>query len=210
CLTSMGRTSHELSIGTFCHENGHLLCRFPDMYDYGERDGDNVESAGIGAYCLMGSGNHLNFGRTPSPVCGYLRDLAAWCDTVISLNEPGEREREAKHGDYSTLIKMPTDKPNEYFVVENRSKLGLDGSLPSSGLAVYHCDRLGSNELQEGSPTRHYQCALLQADGHLDLEHDVNQGDGSDLFGATAGVAVSNVTQPSSRRWDGADSGLII
>jgi M6 family metalloprotease-like protein len=38
-LTSMGRTASELSIGTFCHENGHLLCRFPDMYDYGNRDG---------------------------------------------------------------------------------------------------------------------------------------------------------------------------
>ena len=55
----MGRSADDLSIGTFCHENGHLLCRFPDMYDYGERDGDTVESAGIGGYCLMGSGNHL-------------------------------------------------------------------------------------------------------------------------------------------------------
>ncbi|HEX6211486.1 MAG TPA: M6 family metalloprotease domain-containing protein, partial [Methylomirabilota bacterium] len=175
-LTSMGRTADDLSIGTFCHENGHLLCRFPDMYDYGERDGDTVESAGIGAYCLMGSGNHLNFGRTPSAVCGYLRDLAGWCDTVISLNEPGDYE--ARHADYATLIKMPTDLPNEYFIVENRSKLGLDQFLPSSGLAVYHCDTLGSNELQEGSAARHYQCALLQADGHLDLEHNANQGDG--------------------------------
>jgi M6 family metalloprotease-like protein len=207
-LTSMGRTSADLSIGTFCHENGHLLCRFPDMYDYGERDDDRLESAGIGAYCLMGSGNHLNFGRTPSPVCGYLRDLAGWCDTVISLREPGEYE--AKHGEYGTLIKMETDHPNEYFVVENRSKQGLDQALPSSGLAVYHCDILGSNELQEGSATRHYQCALLQADGHFDLEHNVNQGDGSDLFGAVAGVALSGTTQPTSRRWDGADSGLTI
>jgi M6 family metalloprotease-like protein len=207
-LTSMGRSADELSIGTFCHENGHLLCRFPDMYDYGERDGDVVESAGIGAYCLMGSGNHLNFGRTPSPVCGYLRDLAGWCDTVISLSEPGDYE--ARHADYATLIRMPTDQPNEYFVVENRSKLGLDQFLPSSGLAVYHCDTLGSNELQEGSAARHYQCALLQADGHLDLEHNANQGDGSDLFGAVTGVALSDATQPSSRRWDGADSSLII
>jgi subtilisin-like proprotein convertase family protein len=126
------------------------------------------------------------------------------------LNTPGEQEREAKHADYATLIKMPTDRPNEYFIVENRSKLGLDASLPSSGLAVYHCDTLGSNELQEGSATRHYQCALLQADGHRDLEHNANQGDGFDLFGAVQGVAVSGETQPSSRRWDGADSGLII
>jgi M6 family metalloprotease-like protein len=208
-LTSMGRNAGELSIGTFCHENGHLLCRFPDMYDYGERDGDTTESAGIGGYCLMGSGNHLNFGRTPSPVCGYLRELAGWCDTVITLSEPGDYT--AKHADYATLLKMPTtDRPNEYFIVENRSKLGLDQSLPSSGLAVYHCDTLGSNELQEGSAARHYQCALLQADGHLDLEHNVNAGDGSDLFGAVAGVALSAETQPASRRWDGADSALVI
>ena len=68
-LTSLGRSAADLSIGTFCHENGHLLCRFPDMYDYGQRDGDNVPSAGIGIYCLMGSGNHLDSGRSPSPVC---------------------------------------------------------------------------------------------------------------------------------------------
>jgi subtilisin-like proprotein convertase family protein len=58
--------------------------------------------------------------------------------------------------------------------------------------------------------TRHYQCALLQADGHLDLENNLNQGDGADLFGAVAGVALSAETRPSSRRWDGADSGLVI
>jgi subtilisin-like proprotein convertase family protein len=156
----------------------------------------------------MGSGNHLNFGRTPSPVCGYLRDLAGWCDSVILLSEPGDFT--ATHGDYATILKMPTDQPNEYFIVENRAKLGLDGALPSSGLAVYHCDTLGSNELQEGSAARHYQCALLQADGHLDLEHNVNGGDGSDLFGAVAGVALSADTQPASRRWDGADSNLVI
>ncbi len=207
-LTSMGRNGDELSIGTFCHENGHLLCRFPDMYDYGERDGDSVESAGIGAYCLMGSGNHLDFGRTPSPVCSYLRDLAGWCDRVVLLNEPGDHT--AKHGEYGTVFRMPTDRPNEYFIVENRSKLNLDRALPSSGLAAYHCDTLGSNELQEGSASRHYQCALLQADGHLDLEHNVNQGDGLDLFGGVSGVALSGETQPSTRRWDGADSGLVI
>ena len=66
-LTGLGSSPSDLTIGTFCHENGHLLCRFPDMYDYGNRDGDGVKSAGIGSYCLMGAGNHLNsaFTRTP-------------------------------------------------------------------------------------------------------------------------------------------------
>ena len=188
-LTSLGRTPADLSIGTCCHENGHLLCRFPDMYDYGERDGDNVVSAGIGDYCLMGAGNHLDFGRSPSPVCAYLRDLVGWCDNEVDLSAAGTHE--ARHGDYNTVLRYRTSKPNEYFIVENRSKMGLDRALPASGFAVYHCDILGSNELQDGTATKHYQCALLQADGHRDLEMNVNRGDGLDLYGAVAGIALS-------------------
>ncbi len=209
-LTSAGRSSADLSIGTFCHENGHLLCRFPDMYDYGalNREGDGVKSAGIGSYCLMGSGNHLDSGRTPAPVCAYLRDLVGWCNTEIALNSATEAR--AEHGAYDTVLKFATSTPNEYFLVENRAKIGLDRHLPSSGLAIYHCDTLGSNEFQQGTGQRHYQCALLQADGRADLEHNLNQGDGGDLFSAVAGVAVSNATTPSSRLWNGADSGLVV
>ena len=207
-LTGLGSTPNDLTIGTFCHENGHLLCRFPDMYDYGNRDGDGVKSAGIGSYCLMGAGNHLNFGRTPAPVCAYLRDLAGWCDNVVDLTQPGTKE--ARHADYRTLMKYPTDKFNEYFLIENRSKLGLDQHLPASGLAVYHCDTNGSNEFQEGSSTRHYQCALLQADGRTDLERNANRGDGGDLYGAIAGTALSHATAPSSRQWDNIDSRLVL
>ena len=207
-LTGLGSSPSDLSIGTFCHENGHLLCRFPDMYDYGNRDGDGVKSAGIGAYCLMGAGNHLNHGLTPAPVCAYLRELAGWCDNKVDLSQPGPKQ--ARHADYRTVMKYPTDKINEYFIVENRSKLGLDQHLPSSGLAVYHCDTRGSNELQEGSSTRHYQCALLQADGRLDLERNNNRGDGGDLFTAIAGTALSHATSPSSRQWDNLDSRLVL
>jgi M6 family metalloprotease-like protein len=207
-LTSLGRVPADLSIGTFCHENGHLLCRFPDMYDYGERDGDTVASSGIGNYCLMGSGNHLDFGRSPSPVCSYLRDLAGWCDNEIDLQTEGVYQ--AKHGDYNTVLKYRTGKPNEYFIVENRSKMDLDRGAVGSGLAVYHCDILGSNELQQATAAKHYQCALLQADGHRDLEMNINQGDGTDLFDETRGIALSAESSPHTREWDGRDSGLIV
>lgn len=207
-LTSLGRTAADLSIGTFCHENGHLLCRFPDMYDYGERDGDSVKSAGIGSYCLMGSGNHNDNGRSPSPVCAYLRDLAGWCDNEVDLNTA--KTHKATQGDYNTVMKYRTSKPNEYFLVENRSRMNMDRGLPASGLAVYHCDTNGSNELQQGTAAKHYQCALLQADGRRDLELDVNRGDGSDLFAALQGIGLSSTSSPNSREWDGRDSGLII
>lgn len=207
-LTGLGRNPSELTIGTFCHENGHLLCRFPDMYDYGKRDNDALDSAGIGYYCLMGAGNHLDNGRSPSPVCAYLRDLAGWCDTAIDLNQPGEYE--AAHGSYDVVMKYRTSRPGEYFIVENRTRMGLDRALPASGLAVYHCDIFGSNELQQGTPSSHYQCALLQADGRRDLEENANQGDGADLFGTVGGVALSSTSRPHTREWDGRDSGLVI
>ncbi|GBC61304.1 peptidase M6 [Desulfonema ishimotonii] len=205
-MTGLGRRPVDLCIGTFCHETGHLLCRFPDLYDYGTRDGDSDPSAGMGVYCLMASGNHLDYGKTPSPICAYLRDLAGWTDREILLNQPGTFR--ARHGDYGTLFKYETDRPNEYFLVENRSNLGPDAHLPDSGLAVYHCDPLGSNEWQSGSADRHYQCALIQADGSLDLETNRNSGDTGDLFAAISGVALSHDTTPHSKAWDGTESGL--
>ena len=206
-LTSMGRRAVDLSIGTFCHETGHLLCRFPDLYDYGRRDGDFVRSRGIGRYCLMGGGNHLNNGRTPSPVCAYLRDLVDWTDSEVLLNGSGVHK--ARHGDYGTVMKYQTELPNEYFLIENRSQIGLDEHLPSSGLAVYHCDTNGSNEWQAGTESRHYQVALLQADGRRDLEENL-PSDSSDLFGRSPGVVLKHNTLPSSRQWDGSDSGLVV
>ncbi len=206
-ITSMGRSPFELSIGTFCHESGHMLCRFPDLYDYGRRDTDYIDSSGLGKYCLMSSGNHLNRGRTPAPICAYLRDLVEWPDNVIYLTEP--RDYEITHGDYGTLFKYPTDRFNEYFLVENRSRLELDQYIADGGLAVFHCDTEGSNEWQQGTAERHYQCALLQADGRRDLENG-RRGDSDDLYDNLEGVALSNQTLPSSRSWDGADTGLVI
>ncbi|WP_143316476.1 M6 family metalloprotease domain-containing protein [Clostridium sp. HBUAS56017] len=207
-LSSLGRNVSDISIGTFCHETGHLLCRFPDLYDYGNRDGDYIDSEGIGVYCLMGSGNHLNKGRTPSPICAYLRDLVGWCDKEINLNNKGSYT--IKHGDYNTVNKYNTSKENEYFIVENRASFDLDSYLPSSGLAIYHCDIKGSNEWQEDNLAYHYQCALLQSDRNLDLERNVNNGDKGDLFGQGNGIVLSNSTIPSSKEWDGSDSGFII
>lgn len=207
-ITGLGSYNVDLRIGTICHENGHLLCRFPDMYDYGKRDGDFEKSQGIGSYCLMGSGNHLNDRRTPAAICGYLRELAGWVDEVISLNNPGRFT--ASHGAYNKVWKHTTNLPNEYFILENKFKTGLDTHSPASGLAVYHCDTLGSNEWQDGTRNKHYQCALIQADGHLDLENNRNRGDSSDLFKDAPGAVLSDETTPSSRMWNGTDSGLLV
>ncbi|MFF0066144.1 M6 family metalloprotease domain-containing protein [Streptomyces sp. NPDC005279] len=211
-VTSMGRAPDDLSIGTYCHESGHLLCRWPDLYDYGtaEREGDDFTSAGMGTYCVMGAGNHLGDGRTPSPVCVYLRRLVGWCGQDVDIARADNYV--AKHGDYDTALiyQHPQRADTEYFLVENRSRDDFDVNLTASGLAVYHCDIDGSNEFQQGTSAHHYQCALMQADGHLDLETNANQGDGGDLYGPTEGTALSHSSRPASLWWDGSESGLTI
>jgi len=208
-IQSLGRKPVDMKIGTFCHEAGHLICRFPDLYDYGSRDGDSDPSAGMGYFCIMASGSHLNHGRSPAPICGYLRNLAGWSDNEIILNNAGRFQ--AKHGDYNTIHKYCIDnKPNEYFIVENRSQMGLDQHCKSSGLCVTHCDTLGSNEWQGGTADKHYQCALIQADGARNLENNRNQGDERDLFKKQEGLILSQDTIPSSRAWGGMESGLKI
>jgi M6 family metalloprotease-like protein len=208
-IQSLGRQPVDMKIGTFCHEAGHLICRFPDLYDYGKRDGDSDPSAGLGYFCLMASGSHLDKGRNPAPLSAYLRNLAGWTDHLHLLNDAGEFSID--QGDYNSLYTFRIEnKPNEYFIVENRTRMGMDAFCPSSGLAVYHCDILGSNEWQGGTATNHYQCALVQADGALHLETNRNSGDEEDLFKDKKGVVLSNETIPSSRAWGGSESGFML
>ncbi len=46
--------SSQTRIGTFCHESGHLILDFPDLYD------TNGGSSGLGRHCLMASGNYAH------------------------------------------------------------------------------------------------------------------------------------------------------
>ena len=69
-VTNIGST---LNLGTFCHENGHMLCGFPDIYDYG------FDSAGgAGRFCLMCYGSLTH---NPVQVSAYLKRAAGWATT---------------------------------------------------------------------------------------------------------------------------------
>jgi len=205
-LAGLGRYPVDMSTGTICHETAHMLCCFPDMYDYGLSTGDADIGPGLGVYCLMSLGQRLNYGRTPVPVCIYLRDLAGWCEREVLLNHPDIFE--IKYGDYHSVFRYGTECPNEYFLVENRTRMKMDVYLPASGLAVYHCDTMGKNGWNRGTPDLHPRCVLLQADGSLHLETGRNTGGRFDLFGKTDGVALSADTIPASKAWDGTETGL--
>jgi M6 family metalloprotease-like protein len=189
--------SHALALGTYCHENGHMLCDFPDLYDYGP------ESSGVGSFCLMCAGGTAD-PRNPAQICGYLKYRAGWATMVAQAASAGSLTLDAS----ANAFVIHRRDPFEYFLIENRHQAGRDAALPDSGLAIWHVDELGDNSNEQGTASYHYECSLVQADGRYDLEAGIGQGDGDDLFHAGWRDRFADDTAPASQWWDGSSSGL--
>jgi M6 family metalloprotease-like protein len=193
-ITNMGT---QLTLRTFCHENGHMVCDFPDLYDYGG------ESNGIGNYCLMCYGGS---NTNPVHVSAYLKNQAGWTTKLTTMASGMAYPVAAGANEFLIHSKSAT----EYFIIENRQKSGRDAALPDAGIAIWHVDENGNNSNEQMTAAQHYECSLEQADNRFDMEKNVNSGDAEDLFGAPAKTTFGASTAPSSAWWDGGQSGLEI
>ncbi len=190
--------SQQLSLGTFCHENGHMLCDYPDLYDYGS------ESSGVGAFCLMCAGGNIDE-KNPTNISAYLKRLSGWANSVTSIQPNNQISLPAGENNFAMFAK----DSGEYFILENRAKIGRDSSLPDEGLAIWHAEEDGNNSNEQMTPSKHYELSLEQADGKFSLEKSLQYGDSTDLFGQV-NKHFSDTTVPSSKWWDGTMSKLDI
>jgi len=154
----------ELTIATFCHENGHMLMGWPDLYDYGH------DSAGVGYYDLMGSGT--TYKKNPPPPSAYLRDIVGWETILGNLNASSTGTFYLDSNTASSYKFVNPANSRESFYVESRQKTGRSTNLPDSGLMIWHIDRDGSNDNQQMTMASHYLVSLEQADGQFHLENN--------------------------------------
>jgi M6 family metalloprotease-like protein len=208
-MTDIG---YALTLGTFCHENGHMLCDYPDIYDY-----NYDSSGGAGRFCLMNSGGN---GGNPTQPCGYLRMHSGWLD-VIDLETIPDSVLTLTTTN-STIFKYT--KPaatTEYYLFENRQQSGRDANIPGSGIEIWHCDELGNRDDQRYAYNTLHQnreVQLMQADNQWHLNKGGiagNSGEQVDLYYlGNLSVGYSNEfaddTAPSSRWWDGSFSELFM
>jgi M6 family metalloprotease-like protein len=192
-ITGMGT---QLRLSTYCHENGHMVGGWPDLYDY---DGD---SRGVGQYCLMSSAAD---GQNPIEPCAYLKYTAGWSSpTVYAANQLGINVGPSSNNDNVFKFVNPGNS-KEYFLIENRLKTARDTHLPDDGLIIYHVDEDGDHNANEMTMLSHFLVTVVQADGQWDLEMDVNSGDTDDLYGDDY-RALGPCTNPGSEWWDNSAS----
>lgn len=184
-------------IGVCCHELGHLLFGFPDLYD------TDASSEGVGNWCLMGGGSWNGGGDIPA-------HPSAWC----KVNQGWVAVNNHEEDDTITIADVKTSRTvhrlwkngaasTEYFLMENRQKSGFDALLPGDGLLLWHVDEA----IEVNSDEIHPRVRLLQADGKSHLENGDNRGDDGDCYpGSSNNVAFASETTPSSKAYNGAES----
>lgn len=200
--------SGDMTIGVYCHEIGHLF-GLPDLYD------TDYSSEGVGQWSIMAAGSwNGGYPGGDSPA-----NLDAWCKyqlgwltpTNITSNQSGVSIPNSEQNAVAYQLWTSGAPGTEYFLVENRQKIGYDAALPGSGLLIWHVDETRSdndNEWYPGHTTSgHYLVALEQADGTYQMEQGYNQGNGGDPYpGTTSNTAFTSLSSPNSNNYAGSNT----
>jgi M6 family metalloprotease-like protein len=219
-------TSQIMSVGTAAHELGHGLS-LPDLYDL------SFVTEGIGEWGIMGSGNYatpLSPARMEAWSLGELGWVTLAPVTVTGTYILGP----SPASDSAFVVRPPGANPRgEYFLVENRQRLGSDsamirvhcarsGNPPGcgGGLFIWHVDSViaadnGFRQDNQMNSLAIHGLTLEEADGLRQLwcdDHGCNRGDGGDLYPGTSGNAVFSINSlpRASMNSDSSFSGFAI
>jgi immune inhibitor A len=184
-------------IGVCCHELGHLLFGFPDLYDTDD------SSEGIGNWCLMAGGSWGGGGDTPCHPSAWCKANQGWATVENRTSNGSVSVADVKDAHKVYRLWKDGAAGTEYFLVENRQKKMFDTSLPAGGLLIWHIDESVSGNTNEA----HYKVALMQADGKKDMENGTNRGDAGDCYpGTSNNSAFNNTSTPNSKSYTNAST----
>lgn len=195
--------SDKFDPSTLIHETGHAL-GLPDLYDYKEGVGPE---GGVGGLDIMDSiwGDHNCFSK-------FLLD---WI--VPKVVNSGETDKSLSPSSISddALLVMPGGSEKmffgEFFMVQNRTRIGNDLKIPTDGLIIWHVDStLDDSQYDfkyDNSYTDHKYLKLMEADG-LDQIENFEYADAGDFY--VSGDRFSPATIPDSKKYDGTNSGVFV
>ena len=191
-ITGFSIEPEDGEIGVFGHEFAHALgC--PDLYDYG------YDSFGIGSYSMMAFGTWGGGGTRPTHLDAFCKELLGWNQPqTVTTPRLAARLPQAETSRVVYKIWARALGLFEYFLVENRQKVGFDAELPAEGMLIWHIETMvGSNNNQWYPPMsggEHYLVALEQADALWGLEKGFDMGEPGDSFPGTRNRRTFNGT----------------
>jgi immune inhibitor A len=165
--------------GVLCHEFGHML-GLPELYAPG-----GAAHEGIGVWGLMGQGTWLGKGERPPHPSAWAKVQLGWAD-VETVDATRRGVELPSVSTTPRVVKIPADPdvPEEYYLLENRTRTGADAALPGEGLLVWHVDDRVQGFRTSEQDVRHKRVHLVAADGRSDLDrghgHGGNRGDAGD------------------------------
>ena len=201
-ITAVGYTmlAENSPVGTFAHEFGHAL-GLPDLYKT-----SSPTATRVGDWDIMDSGSWNNNGHTPAHFSAWSKYFLGWVDpTIVTsglINATLTQTETSSTGVYmiinSTLTagELPDSGTSEYFLVENRQKVGFDASLPGNGVLIWHIDNsVGSiNSNNVNNNNSHKRVDLEQADA---TDPSSNDGDAGDPWSNNA-TGFNSTSSPNS------------
>lgn len=163
----------DTSIATTCHELGHFL-GLDDYYDIEYYENESWGAYEVLEYSLMAQ-NSVSPQNEGLQFVEYTVGLDAFSKTILKWAKPelvtvsGNYLLCSNYSDYAyNVIKIPTERPNEYYLLENRSFLGRDKYLgllerhknSQGGIIAWHVDENMYNlyhDSNSGNVSSHHQ-----------------------------------------------------
>lgn len=211
---------HQATIGIMVHEIGHDL-NLPDLYD------TDLSSEGVGEWSIMGSGSWLaqagqDWGATPAHPDPFSRTYEGWLSTQrVQGTQAGSAVPQIEtNQSVIQLLDNPggvnwtfnqTSGTGEYFLVENRQRVGYDAALPGCGLLIWHIDETRTSSNSANANESRKLVDVEEADGLAELDAGTNRGDDGDPYpGSSNNRTFNDTSNPDSRLYSGASSGVAV
>lgn len=197
-------------IGVICHELGHIFGA-PDFYDTDGTE-SNGQFEGTGKWDLMASGSWNNNGASPAHINMYQKIKFGWVNPFV-LNQPQVITDMPNSVENAVAYRYNTATPGEYFVLENRQKIGFDQYVPGSGLLIYRVsvtnEDIFQNKVNASHPQKVYPiCASAWTDP---IETPFSYGSintaGCPFPGSSNTTSFTDYTFPSAQSWNKTNTG---